>query len=77
MFHECLKAQRRGLSGWPKTLPPHLFYDDAGSLLYERITELPEYYLTRAEAAILRTHSDRIVERLTDGTLALRHHPLS
>jgi L-histidine N-alpha-methyltransferase len=44
---------RRGLTTRPKSLPPKYFYDRAGSLLFERITELPEYYPTRTEAAIL------------------------
>ncbi|MGI9103284.1 MAG: L-histidine N(alpha)-methyltransferase [Terriglobales bacterium] len=43
-----------GLTSRPKSLPPWLFYDAAGSELFERITQLPEYYLTRTEAAILR-----------------------
>ena len=42
----------RGLTATTKSLPPYLFYDDAGSRLYERITELPEYYPTRAEREI-------------------------
>lgn len=46
----------RGLSGSPKSLPSKLFYDAAGSELFERITELPEYYLTRAEQQILDHH---------------------
>jgi dimethylhistidine N-methyltransferase len=44
-----------GLTADPKTLPAKLFYDSEGSALFERICELPEYYLTRTEAAILRT----------------------
>lgn len=52
---------RRGLSATPKTLPPHLFYDAAGSALYERITELPEYYLTRAEREIFESNAGQIV----------------
>lgn len=43
-----------GLSQTPKTLPPRYFYDDRGSQLFEQITELPEYYLTRTETAILQ-----------------------
>ena len=39
----------RGLAASPKRLSPKYFYDDAGSLLFERITELPEYYPTRCE----------------------------
>jgi len=43
-----------GLRGTPKTLPPKLFYDASGAELFERICELPEYYLTRTELAILQ-----------------------
>jgi L-histidine N-alpha-methyltransferase len=43
-----------GLTMVPKTLPPKLFYDAAGAALFERITELPEYYLTRAELEVVR-----------------------
>ncbi|MFJ9630764.1 L-histidine N(alpha)-methyltransferase [Streptomyces sp. NPDC101175] len=42
-----------GLTHTPKTLPPKWFYDAHGSELFERITELPEYYPTRAEREIL------------------------
>ncbi|MGW0846225.1 L-histidine N(alpha)-methyltransferase [Streptomyces sp. NPDC002787] len=42
-----------GLTHTPKTLPPKWFYDARGSELFERITELPEYYPTRAEREIL------------------------
>ena len=44
---------RRGLTARPKSLPPKYFYDRAGSLLFERITDLPEYYPTRTESALL------------------------
>jgi len=44
---------REGLTGTPKSLPSKYFYDEHGSELFERITELPEYYLTRAEQALL------------------------
>ena len=43
-----------GLTATPKSLPPKWFYDAQGSALFEKITELPEYYPTRAERAILR-----------------------
>jgi len=46
-----------GLTMVPKTLPPKLFYDAAGAALFERITELPEYYLTRAELEVMRAHA--------------------
>jgi len=44
----------RGLGMAPKTLLPKLFYDAAGAALFERITELPEYYLTRAELEVMQ-----------------------
>ena len=49
----------RGLAASPKRLSPKYFYDDAGSILFERITELPEYYPTRCEMSILRTQASR------------------
>jgi dimethylhistidine N-methyltransferase len=45
-------------SGEQKTLSPWLFYDEHGSHLFEQITALPEYYLTRTERSILATHAD-------------------
>lgn len=55
---------RDGLSRTPKSLPPKWFYDSAGSDLFDRITRLPEYYPTRAEAAILRDRA-RLVAAAT------------
>ncbi|MCI3277976.1 L-histidine N(alpha)-methyltransferase [Streptomyces cylindrosporus] len=49
-----------GLTGTPKTLPPKWFYDAHGSELFEQITELPEYYPTRAEREILIARSGEI-----------------
>lgn len=43
-----------GLARTPKTLSPKFFYDDRGSRLFDRITELPEYYLTRTEIGIMK-----------------------
>jgi L-histidine Nalpha-methyltransferase len=51
----------RGLRQTPKTLPCRYFYDDRGSELFEQITDLPEYYPTRTEQAILETYADEIV----------------
>ena len=48
-----LDEVRDGLSRAQKELPPKFFYDERGSELFEAITRLPEYYLTRAEAALL------------------------
>lgn len=50
----------KGLTGRPKTLPPKWFYDGRGSELFEEITQLPEYYPTRAEHAILAERRDEI-----------------
>jgi L-histidine N-alpha-methyltransferase len=49
-----------GLTATPKSLPPKWFYDAQGSALFEKITELPEYYPTRAERSILRTVAPQI-----------------
>jgi len=55
---------RRGLTASPKFLYPKYFYDELGSRLFEAITVLPEYYPTRAEAEILRTHASEILATL-------------
>ncbi|MFQ5746714.1 MAG: L-histidine N(alpha)-methyltransferase [Gemmatimonadota bacterium] len=55
---------RAGLTASPKTLPPKYFYDARGSRLFEAITELPEYYQTRTEKAILRRCAADVVEEL-------------
>ena len=49
-----------GLTASPKTLSPWLFYDERGSQLFEQITALPEYYLTRVERSILAAHADDV-----------------
>ena len=54
-FHEAILTEARfGFRKSPKSLSPWLFYDEAGSSLFEKITELPEYYITRTERAILK-----------------------
>lgn len=64
-WHEQLADDvRAGLARTPKVLPPKYLYDDRGSELFEAITELPEYYPTRTETAILETHADAIVDRV-------------
>lgn len=60
-------AVYHGLSLRPKRLPPWLFYDETGSRLFERITELPEYYLTRTERNILSAHAAAMIARAADG----------
>ena len=57
---------RQGLSADFKELPPKYFYDVRGSQLFEQITDLPEYYPTRAERSILELHGDEIVAAAGD-----------
>jgi L-histidine Nalpha-methyltransferase len=52
-----------GLSVRPRRLPPKLFYDAAGSHLFEQITETPEYYPTRTERAILKRYAGEIISQ--------------
>jgi len=52
---------RQGLLSEPKELAPKYFYDERGSQLFEQITELDEYYPTRAERSILAARSAEIV----------------
>ncbi len=56
-----------GLTERPKTLSPWLFYDQKGSQLFEEITELPEYYVTRTERQILAEHAEEIVTAAAGG----------
>lgn len=57
----------QGLSSSPKTLPCKLFYDEAGSALFEQITQLPEYYLTRTELEILSERAHEIAAEVRFG----------
>ena len=61
------REARAGLSATPKTLAPWLFYDEAGSHLFEQITELPEYYLTRTERSIFAAHAEEILREAARG----------
>ncbi len=54
-------AVREGLSRSQKTLPCRFFYDAAGSQLFERICQLPEYYLTRTEQKILEERAPEMI----------------
>jgi dimethylhistidine N-methyltransferase len=60
-------AVREGLGSVPKRLPPWLFYDAAGSRLFEEITERPEYYLTRTERSILAEHARAMMAGAAQG----------
>ncbi|HJW79953.1 MAG TPA: L-histidine N(alpha)-methyltransferase [Beijerinckiaceae bacterium] len=56
-----------GLAATPKRIPPKYFYDPAGSRLFERITELPEYYPTRAERGVLKDRAREIARFVPEG----------
>jgi L-histidine Nalpha-methyltransferase len=60
---------RLGLTSTPKELQPKWFYDERGSELFDAITQLPEYYLTRAERSILGRHAGEIAALTDAGTL--------
>jgi dimethylhistidine N-methyltransferase len=59
-----LEAALEGLSKPQKALPCQYLYDRTGSLLFERICELPEYYLSRAEIMVLRAHASDLAEAI-------------
>jgi dimethylhistidine N-methyltransferase len=63
---KTLKAPRKHVS-------PKFFYDEAGSKLFEAITELPEYYLTRTELAIFDDHLGDIAESVGRGTCLVEY----
>jgi len=56
-----IREVQRGLIPQPRSLAPWLFYDAAGSRLFERITVLPEYYPTRTERAIFAGYAEGII----------------
>jgi dimethylhistidine N-methyltransferase len=58
-----------GLSEDQKRIPPKFFYDQRGSRLFDAITELPEYYPTRTEIGILRSHGSEMAELVGRGAL--------
>ena len=53
-----------GLSSFPRTLPYKYFYDERGAALFQKICELPEYYITRTEIDILDRHRAEIASQL-------------
>lgn len=63
----------QGLSQSKKTLPCQYFYDEAGSILFEQITELPEYYPTRTEISILEQYRGDIAEQMGPNTLLVEY----
>jgi L-histidine N-alpha-methyltransferase len=65
---QLVRDVREGLTQTPKSLPPKYFYDAAGSKLFDRICDTPEYYQTRTEQALLEGVAEDIV-----GALAPSH----
>ena len=59
-----LEQVREGLGQQQKALPPKFFYDARGSQLFDEITELPEYYLTRTEIGIMQRYVGEMVARM-------------
>lgn len=58
---DFLQEVVEGLRRQPRSVPPKFFYDEAGSRLFDRICATPEYYPTRTEIGILRSHVAAIV----------------
>ena len=62
-----------GLAGPDKSLPPKLLYDERGLELFDQITELDEYYLTRTEITILEVHANEMAERIGEGCVLIEY----
>lgn len=60
-----------GLEQSPPRLPSKYFYDEAGSVLFDQICVLPEYYPTRTETAILKQHIEAICEAIGSRSLLI------
>lgn len=61
------RAVINGLSQSPRVIPARYLYDRRGSELFEKITRLPEYYLTRTEISLLRQHGPEIARLVGTG----------
>ncbi|HEX3673809.1 MAG TPA: L-histidine N(alpha)-methyltransferase [Rhizomicrobium sp.] len=70
---EFALALLSGLSGQPKTAPCKYFYDREGSALFDRICELPEYYPTRTEMALLAARADEIARWIGPDALLIEY----
>jgi len=60
-----------GLFRTPKSIPSRYFYDEEGNRLFQKIMDLPEYYLTDCELEILETHKERIAGHVGEGAFNL------
>ncbi|MGN6830759.1 L-histidine N(alpha)-methyltransferase [Paucibacter sp. M5-1] len=63
----------RALRQRPRTISPKYFYDEAGSALFERICELPEYYPTRTELALLQRHAPEMAALIGPGAQLIEY----
>jgi L-histidine N-alpha-methyltransferase len=63
-FDSMAEDVRSGLESRPRVLRPKYFYDERGSQLFEQITQLPEYYPTRAEDELLTSIADELMTRV-------------
>jgi dimethylhistidine N-methyltransferase len=61
----------QGLFRVPKSIPSRYFYDEEGNRLFQKIMELPEYYLTDCELEILESHGERIAAHIGEGAFNL------
>ena len=73
MRPDVVAAALAGLLKPRKTLPPKLFYDEEGSRLFRRITELPEYYLTRTELGLLETLTPEVTAAMPAGAVLVEY----
>jgi dimethylhistidine N-methyltransferase len=73
LLRQFLADVLRGLRCRPKYLPCKYFYDAAGSALFEQITTLPEYYLTRTELTIMQRHAREMARWLGRGCLLIEY----
>ncbi|MEM8768337.1 MAG: L-histidine N(alpha)-methyltransferase, partial [Pseudomonadota bacterium] len=62
-----------GLTAEQKSLSPKYFYDQAGSELFEAITDLPEYYLTRTELGIFDAHMAELAQSVVPGSCLVEY----
>ena len=62
-----------GLSGRSKAVPPKFFYDETGSRLFDAITRLPEYYLTRVETDILQSNRAALARAVGAGACLVEY----
>ncbi len=68
---DLLEEVLAGLTGRPKALPSKLFYDVAGCDLFERICDLPEYYLTRTEIGLLERYGGEMAAAVGEGAVVV------